>query len=321
MRPLSQQWHRFCFYTSNALQDMVPGWWYRRSLSGEPARLSAETQAMVAERVAYYLRLTEPFPVPDAARCLRDITPDGYTTYYFDLRRILRYFPTDRRVAYRFGDIREVPPQPAVVKSRPIGDHNHNAVLLKLNQVRHYYFVADQQSYANKRDVVVWRGKCHANLKRTVCVERYAATPGCDIGDMNPNAVGQSTWKPYLPIVDQLTCKFILSIEGNDVATNTKWIMASNSLCFMARPRFETWFMEGRLIPGQHYVLLRDDYADLMEKRDHYLSHPHEALAIIANAQRHVSQFRDQRLEHRIGLEVMRRYFQLSGQEVPVLPA
>ena len=49
---------------------------------------------------------------------------------------------------------------------------------------------------------------------------------------------------------DNLNYKFILAIEGYDVATNLKWIMSSNSLAVMPRPTYATWFMEGTLIPG-----------------------------------------------------------------------
>ena len=90
--------------------------------------------------------------------------------------------------------------------------------------------------------------------------------------------------------------------------------MASNSLCFMPRPRFETWFMEGRLEPWRHYVPLRDDCADIEEKMDYYATHTDEALEIIANAQRHVAQFKDRQRERLVSLLVARKYFELSGQ-------
>ena len=56
-----------------------------------------------------------------------------------------------------------------------------------------------------------------------------------------------------------------MSLEGIDVATNLKWIMSSNSLCFSPKLRYETWFMEGKLVPGVHFVEVRDDFDDLAE--------------------------------------------------------
>lgn len=320
MRPLGAQWHRIWFYATNVLQQALPSAYFRRRLAQRLADIPDAMLQAVHDRVGYYLRLERSFPVPPQARRIDAIRSDGHTTYYFDLRRLTRYYPPDRAIAVLFGDIIDVPPVPTIVKSRPIGDDNHNSVLLKLNQVRHYYLVEDTLAYTDKRDVVVWRGKCHGRANRVACAEQYHATPGCDIGDTTPQAAGKPTWKPFLSIAEQLRYKFILSLEGKDVATNTKWIMASNSLCFMPRPRYETWFMEGRLIPDHHYVLLRDDLADLLDKRAYYQARPEEALAIIANAKQHVAQFQDHAVEDVIGLLVLRKYFQLSGQWSANLP-
>ena len=46
-----------------------------------------------------------------------------------------------------------------------------------------------------------------------------------------------------MPIYKQLNYKFIFCIEGADTATNIKWVMSSNSLCY-AKAKYETWFME-----------------------------------------------------------------------------
>ncbi|TOQ08578.1 glycosyl transferase family 90, partial [Vibrio parahaemolyticus] len=73
----------------------------------------------------------------------------------------------------------------------------------------------------------------------------------------------------------------ILSLEGMDVATNLKWIMSSNSLCFTPKLRYETWFMEGKLKAGVHFVQVKDDFSDLDEKMDYYLEHPDKAEEII----------------------------------------
>jgi hypothetical protein len=77
---------------------------------------------------------------------------------------------------------------------------------------------------------------------------------------------------------------------------------------------FETWFMEGRLEPGRHYVLLRDDYSDLSEKIDFYTRNTGEALTIIRAAHDHVNQFKDRKKERLVFLLVMAKYFALSGQ-------
>ena len=115
-------------------------------------------------------------------------------------------------------------------------------------------------------------------------------------------------------IRQHLDYKFIMALEGNDVASNLKWVMSSNSLAVMPRPTCETWFMEGRLRPGYHYVEVRDDFADLEEKLRHYCDHSDEAEAILRHAHEYVAQFRDRRREELIQLMVMEQYFRTSGQ-------
>ena len=70
----------------------------------------------------------------------------------------------------------------------------------------------------------------------------------------------------FMTIRQQLNYKYILSVEGNDVATNLKWIMSSNSIVFMTKPTCESWFMEGDLIANFHYVEVKKDWSDIIEK-------------------------------------------------------
>ncbi len=49
----------------------------------------------------------------------------------------------------------------------------------------------------------------------------------------------------------------------------------------MPKPRFETWFMEGLLRPGIHYVEVKGDYSDLEDKILYYSSNSKEAEEII----------------------------------------
>ena len=97
-----------------------------------------------------------------------------------------------------------------------------------------------------------------------------------------------------MTINEQLHYKFILCLEGNDVASNLKWVMSSNSIAVMPKPKFETWFMEGILVADHHYILIKDDYSDLEEKLNFYIENPKKASSIIENAHKHVSQFQDQ---------------------------
>ena len=109
--------------------------------------------------------------------------------------------------------------------------------------------------------------------------------------------------------------KFILALEGNDVASNLKWIMSSNSIAVMPRPTCETWFMEGTLIPDYHYIEIKPDFSDLEERLNYYIEHVDESLEIIRHAHEYVSQFKDKRRENLISLLVLDKYFKMTGQK------
>ena len=84
----------------------------------------------------------------------------------------------------------------------------------------------------------------------------------------------------------------------------------------MPKPKFETWFMEGTLIPNHHYVLIKDDFSDLEEQLDYYTHNATAAKAIVKNAHDFVNQFKDQKTEKLISLLVLEKYFLMTGQKL-----
>lgn len=317
LEQLRKSLHKSGFYFRNAIGMALPHSHYRRkylAMLSELECLESYLREDIYARVDYYNKLSSYYQVAADAEMTGTFDRTGKSNaYFFDLKRLTRFFPDNLAFSYIFGDVTHVPEHPSFVKSRPITEENQNSILLKLNQVRHYYFVRDPLSFEEKTDSVVWRGKCNSP-DRLEFVKRFHAHPLCNAGDTHRRSAGEAWHRPFMTMADQLRHKFVLSIEGNDVATNLKWIMASNSLCFMKRPRFETWFMEGRLVPGHHYVELRDDFSDLEDKVLYYSQHTDEAVEITRNAQWYVAQFMDREREDLISLLVMKKHFELSGQ-------
>jgi len=304
------------FYSTSFAQRLfIPDAYFRSRLAEVLGQIKNYDPQVVHDRVDYYNKLDASFDLPADAVGLKSIPFAKQTAYYCDMRSVLRYFPKDVRVKYLFGDVREIMAEPTFVKSRPISDDNGNSILLKLNRVRHFIPIRDKIPYGEKKDILVWRG-VGWQPRRKAFLREFWNHPLCDVGQVNPpSEAAPAEWvKPRMTVDEQLRYKFILSIEGNDVATNLKWIAQSDSLCFMVKPKYETWLMEGRLVPGVHYVQLRDDYADLPEKIEHYRKHSDEALAIIQNFKDYFRQFLDIRLEKLVPLLVARKYLELSGQ-------
>ena len=212
-----------------------------------------------------------------------------------------------------FGNVVNIHDHPCFLKSRPISDNNQNSILLKLNAIRHYQFLTYDIPFSDKKAKAVWRGHMHQE-HRVMLVNKFYDNDVCNIGHCDKKHPHKESYKGFLSVEDQLTYKYIVSIEGKDVATNLKWIMSSNSLCFMRKPRYETWFMEGRLEAGVHYVELKDDFSALEEKIAFFNENTNKALEIISNAQAYTKQFLDAEQEEIIGILVAEKYFKLSQQ-------
>ncbi|CAH1569181.1 glycosyl transferase family 90 [Vibrio rotiferianus] len=307
---------KFPYYFSNALALLIPGFVYRMQAKRMLSSVSKVEQDYLLDRVAYYNKCNQAFSVDPNEESFAKISSFKKTkgwTYYFDIKQVVRYFSPDYSFNYLNGDVVHVPNVPSFIKSRPISDENQNSIVLKLNQVRHFKFVDDNMAYQDKKNMVAWRGVGFQPHRRKV-IEAFYDHPRCNIGQTRPEE-GQPWEKGFMSIEEQLQYKFLLCIEGNDVATNLKWAMSSNSLVIMSKPKYETWFMEGRLQAGIHYVEVKEDYSDLIEKMDYYLEHEQEALDIVANAHQWVEQFKDLKRERLISLMVTDKYFQLSEQK------
>ncbi|MDY7116109.1 glycosyl transferase family 90 [Halomonas sp. SSL-5] len=309
--------HKFMFYTTGLLGSLVPRIFFRHQLKpllDEFDTLPSAEQEAIMERVEYYNKLDNSTELSSEA-----VRNDNFrirakkSTYHIDFYKVARYFPGSSAYHYRFGDKTFVPHEPTFVKSRPISENNQNSVLLKLDSVRHFYTVKDPYHYKNKKDTLVWRGAAHQPHRQHFLAQCHDMDL-CDVGATDNKVETAAYRKPFMSIEQQFEHKFIFSIEGNDVATNLKWIMASNSLCFMKRPIYETWFMEGTLTPGHHYVEVSDDFSDLDEKIEYFLSHPKEAQDIIHNANRYIAKFYHPQRENLIALMVFVRYLSYTHQ-------
>jgi len=236
------------------------------------------------------------------------------SVYIFDSYTYTRFFNKDLKAGFLFGDITYIPLVPSFVKSRPIAGDNANSVILPLNKVRHHTIVRDRRKFSDKMDMLVGRAFV-AQPHRIKFWEMYYGHPMCDLGNINHKLEGHKEWNvASLSIEEHLKYKFILCLEGNDVASNLKWVMSSNSLAVMPRPKYETWFLEGSLIPDFHYVEIKQDFSDLEEKLKYYINHPEEAEKITQNANEFISQFQDRRRERLISLMVVKKYFASTEQ-------
>lgn len=246
---------------------------------------------------------------------------------YKSPERKLLWYPRDRVEWFEF---------PILVKTREIKCFQKNtfrgSILFKLNISRHFSMMEyvwknkrKEKTFLQKQSIMVWRGKPTGygfgnnipfrSVSREVLMENwYNRAPFVDIGltltkkDLVKYKKFEQFKKPELSIDELLEYKYILSIEGNDVATNLKWIMASNSLVVMPTPQIESWFLESELKPFVHYLPLKDDFSDLEEQYFWAEKHPEECLKMIQNANEYVRPFLDEKKERQKLSKILCKY-------------
>lgn len=323
---LSHKNIKLFYYTGCIWRELYPKFLCRMGLQKKIKSIASYDLEYLRYRLNYYNKLNDDTPLGESAITLEELKmPKRSRVYYFDTVEFTRFFDPQLKANFLFGDITHVPDVASITKSRPINVVNKNSVILKLEKSRHFMFVKYDKPFQEKKNMLIWRGvtanKTKSREHRVKFMEMYFNNPVCDLGKINEGG-GPDIWKRGKLTIDQhLEYKFILSLEGNDVASNLKWVMSSNSIAVMPKPKYETWFMEGTLLPDYHYIEIKDDYSDLEEKINLYIQNTDKALDIIKNAHDYVNQFRVKGREELLSLLVLEKYFVKTGQMKPLSAA
>ena len=317
------------YYLRHVLAALVPRIFYRLRLQSELKRIKYYDKEYIFSRLNYYNKKENRFTVSENSTTNKNFRRlqlgnikeniikknkevKKHTTYFFDLYKLFSFFDNKKKLDFIFGDITKAQKIPTIVKSRPI-INSDDSIILNLNKVRHFHFINDHKKFIDKKNKAVWRGYGENSKARQYFLKNYHHISMFNIGQTGP--VLDAPWvKNFMPISEQLDYKFIFCIEGVDTATSIKWVMSSNSVCVMPKPKYETWFMEGALQPDVHYIEISDDFSNAEQKIKYFIEHPNKLLKIIENAQAHVEQFKHPKREKLISLMVLDKYFSLSGQ-------
>ena len=311
------------YFLKAYMREYIPKCFTQWMLNGELEKIKQrEDYEYILKRVDYYNKLG-----PDSQYDQQDWEKEAIEVrhqpmtrqkvYYLDAMEIARYFSGKLKWILLSGDITHVPNVPTIIKSRPLVENNQNSVVLKMEKVRHFLFVDDKKPWGKKKNVAIFRGDLGARKQnRDVFMEKFAdgQSPMVDAASTNLIEAHPEWLAQKMTIEEHLDYKFIMSLEGNDVASNLKWVMSSNSIAVTPKHTVETWFMEGTLIPNYHYIEVKDDFSDLEERLTYYIEHPDEAEAIIRHAHEYIDQFRDLEREKLISLLVLKKYFEVTNR-------
>jgi hypothetical protein len=201
---------------------------------------------------------------------------------------------------------------------------NDYSVLLKLNTFRHISMLpiieTNDIPFHSKMNKVLWRGAAtgiNGDTMRYKFVTKFQNIKNSNI-DVKFTQFPQNCPDGYnlldfkkgnsMTISEMLKYKFLISIEGNDVATNLKWALLSNSVVLQPTPTKCSWFMEDMLIPFEHFIPLNNDFSDLEEKFEWCLHNQDKCEQISKNATNYIKQFLDEENEKYITNEVIKGY-------------
>jgi len=246
--------------------------------------------------------------------------PSNYGRKLFDLLRKSGH--TEKPFLYFVGDNNKERNTYCFTKNRI--DQDKKMIILKCpDQNRHWEFVYNRSSiidfpFERKFNQVVWRGVTTGTLtqpgSRFTLVKKYfMKNPKINVG-FNKIVQNKDEYRKYLIYsmskTEMLRYKYILAVEGNDKATGLNWMLASNSIVFMAKPTKFSWLMEDKLKPNVHYILVKNDFSDLLHKIKWCDAHPNKCKEINRNAKQYMKKFMDQNNELELELAVLNHYFQ-----------
>jgi len=238
-----------------------------------------------------------------------------YCKKFIDYKKII-----NKKLLMQTGDVHFNTPLPIITKTRPIYKNEKiNNVILRLEEERHWFNPINNVKendipFNQKENKIIWRGGPNGFLDhptrptRKTLVLKYYNNQNFDIGFVSDFNNIKNTGKGHLSMKEQLESKFLISVEGGDVATGLKWMLYSNSVVLMAKPTMEGWFMEGTLKEWVHYIPLDNDFSDLEEKYDWCLNNLNKCEEISKNATKFIEQFMDEKTEKKLEELVIKKY-------------
>lgn len=220
----------------------------------------------------------------------------------------MRYYNYNNKMITSDQDITKFP---IISKSR--STDFDNASLIMLNSNRHYGLIKDVKKYDipyhNKKNCILWRGTTTGVLRRIngilinqrdLLASKYYSYDKSKIDVGFSYVCHQADNVEYtkyvtgqMSIKDMLAYKFLISVEGNDVASGLKWMLSSNSLVIMSKPTCISIICENLLKPWIHYVPVKEDFSDLENIYQWCLDNKEKCQKIIQNANKYMSIFTD----------------------------
>lgn len=117
-----------------------------------------------------------------------------------------------------------------------------------------------------------------------------AGFTGLDCKEMEVLMKQLALWKPPLSKQDHLQAKYLPVLDGHMCTyPGYQWRLLSNSVCLKQESDQVQWFYKA-LKPYAHYIPIRNDMSDLLEKINWAKGHEKEVIQMVQNAREFASQ-------------------------------
>lgn len=157
-----------------------------------------------------------------------------------------------------------------------------------ISDIKHIKSRMDQFPWDQKREFAIWRGAnnrkervklCQISLLNPQQLDAKFTPPVDDIQLEKEGLVGERiSWEEFL------ACKYLPYVDGYMTAAPAlQWRLLSNSVTFKPETNEIQWFYRA-LEPYVHYIPVKTDLSDLIEKFDWAKSHDSQCEQIARNA-------------------------------------
>jgi len=236
------------------------------------------------------------------------------STYDVDLQRLYNIKP--KKLWVQCGDQPYTGKNKVLVKTRDSFNNESRGILGKLNTWRHWNFLLKEDwDWTYKKPDVIWRGADTGNNPinndRLDFVKKFHTTLNVGFScwqqnkKISPEDYLQEYLKQPVNINNLLKFKYHPIIDGNDKSSSLNWVLKSNCLPIMPKPRFHSWACEKFLEPGVHYVECKRDFSDFLDKVEMCKSNDDEAKQIAQNGKNFMKIFSDTENEIKIEKDLL----------------
>ncbi|MCV9386827.1 glycosyl transferase family 90 [Reichenbachiella ulvae] len=250
---------------------------------------------------------------------IRNIRVLPYYKAYKDLHSLMNFFiPFDKLgLKYKafkyplfYGETGYTDGIPCLKKSRR-GD-DEESVIFNFRTLRLTQPCESAQKndipWRDKKNSVIWRGATTGQEQRVTFVEKYFNKYDVAFATTKQKPHLAHLKKAKVSIKKQLEYKFVISLEGNDVASNLRWVLSSNSVPIMPKPYWQSWIMEEKLEPFVHYLELNKDLSNLEEVLKWASENDEKCEQIAENGKKYMAQFLDDKNDIQVQKLLLEEY-------------